>query len=54
MKKEEYEEYKKLSPIDRILFLNSGTITENLHKMIEISEFEKNKNECIEISGGEL
>lgn len=44
MKKEEYEEYKKLSSIDRILFLNSGTITENLHKMIEISEFEKEGN----------
>lgn len=44
MTRDEYLEYKELNLIDRILFLNSGTITENLHKMIEISEFEKEEN----------
>lgn len=45
MTKEDYEKYKAMTPQERILYLNSGTITENLHKMIDISTFEKEEEE---------
>lgn len=44
MNKEEYDRIMNMSLEDRILYMNKGTITENLHLMIEMSEYEKQNN----------
>ena len=41
MNKEEYKNFKKMSAVERILFMNKGTIAENLRILIELSNWEE-------------
>lgn len=45
MTEEEYKNFKNLPAVERILFMNKGTIAENLRTLIEISDCE-DKEQC--------
>ena len=48
MNYEEYKKIKQMSVIDRIVFMNSGTLSENLKNLIDLSDWEawEEENKC--------